>query len=162
MIIFHTSPIEIVFTFVAFCVVVVSIWALRDAMIDSAVLTAARVNGPRRMISENAMRQEEIRLAIGCVMLLASVLFLFLEPPPPEYTILPQSLAGMIAWIVVGLMLSGSSILDRSVRRRLQKFAPMEVQTEVTTVQARADDKGTAAEVMKVSAKVNEERKPHP
>jgi hypothetical protein len=132
----HATPVEGLFAFFAFVSTGISIYALRDAMMDSAVLAAARVNGPRRMIADNNIHQEQLRLAVAAVMLLTAVSFLFLEPPPPDYIQLPQSLVGLIAWILVSSMLTVSSLIDKSIRKKLQRYAPMEVQTESVTVEA--------------------------
>lgn len=103
-------------------------------MIDAAVQTAAKINGPRRLVAENNIHQEQLRLAVSVVMVLASISFLFLEPPPPQYWLLPQSLVGLIAWILVATIIMLSSLVDKSIRHKLQKYAPIEVTTKSVTV----------------------------
>jgi hypothetical protein len=132
----HATPVEGAFAVLAFVATLFSIYALRDATIDSSLLTAAKVDGSRRLVADNNIRQEGLRLVIAGVMLLAGVSFLFLEPPPPEYWYLPQSLVGLIAWILVTAILILASWFDKSVRRKLQRSSPIDVQTSSKTVAA--------------------------
>jgi len=130
----HATPIETVFTIVSVVSAIVSIWALRDALIDASVQAAAKVNGPRRMVAINNIHQEILRLSMSGIMVLASISFLFLEPPPPDYLFLPQSLVGLIAWILVASIIMVKSLIDMSVRQKLQKYAPLEVTTKSVTI----------------------------
>lgn len=138
----HATPIEGLFTIVSVLSTIVSIYALRSAMIDAAVQAAAKINGPRRMVAENNIHQEQLRLAVSLVMVLASISFLFLEPPPPDYLLLPQSLVGLIAWILVSTIIMVSSLIDKSIRQKLQKYAPMEVTTRSVTIAPPVTENG--------------------
>lgn len=144
---------------VAFAVVagLVSLWALRDALVDSAVLSAAKVNGARRTIADNNIRQEAIRFAVCFVMMLASFSFIFLEPPPPSYRVLPQSLVGLLAWVFVSLLLMIGTFLDRSIRKKLQRFSPLEVSVASKIVtSAQADGLQTPGDVMHAAQEVRQ------
>lgn len=142
----HATPVETVFTLVSIVASIVSVYALRDALVDAAVQTAAKVNGPRRMVALNNIHQELLRLCMTGVMVLASISFLFLEPPPPDYLFLPQSLVGLVAWVLVASIIMVKSLIDMSVRRKLQKYAPIEVMTQSVTV-APPPEGATSADI---------------
>lgn len=132
----HLTPLETVFSAIAMVALSVSVYAWRDAHIDSAILSAAGVNGPRRAIADNNIHQELLRFGIALVMVVTSWSFLYLAPPPPDYSGLPQSIAGLVAWILISLMVMTSSLMDKGIRKKLQQYAPMEVQTQSRTVPA--------------------------
>ena len=159
----HATPVETAFSIISLLSAIVSTYALRDAYIDSAILTAAKINGPRRAIADNNLHQEQLRFAIAVVMVMTSVAFLFLEPPPPEYTLLPQSLIGLVAWIVVATMLMVSSIIDKQIRKKLQKYAPLEVQTQSKMVAAPPVPEGSSRsaldDVVKAAEDAREEQR---
>lgn len=156
----HATPIEVIFTIVALASEIVSIYALRDALIDSTVQAAAKINGPRRLVADNNIRQEQLRLSISSVMLMASCTFLVLEPPPPSYLVLPQSMVGLIAWIIVSLIIMISSLIDKSVRKKLQRYAPMEITTQSVTIPAPVAPGGgpvTTQEILQTSLETQAE-----
>src|SRR6185295_16837825 len=72
----HATPVESAFSLIAMASLCVSIYALRDANVDSQILSAAKVNGPRRAIADNNIHQEQLRFGISIVMVLASNSFL--------------------------------------------------------------------------------------
>lgn len=158
----HATPVEGIFSTVAIVSAVVAIHSLREAMIDSAVQSAAKINGPRRMIADNNIHQEQLRLGISLVMVLAAITFLFLEPPPPDYYLLPQSLVGLVAWIIVASIVMVSSLVDKSIRRRLQQYAPLEITTTSVTVPPPVTESGkppTEADVMQTVRETREAAK---
>lgn len=118
----HANPIEFVYLIVALISTALSVFTLRDAVVDSAYLSAAGKNGDRRMIADINIRQELFRFAANFVMLVVGVAFLFLEPPPPDYAVLPQTFVGLVGWISVATILSIWSLLDKSVRHKLSRF----------------------------------------
>jgi hypothetical protein len=48
---------------------------------------------------------------------------MFMEPPPPDLNTLPQSLVSLMAWIVIAILMSLWSLLDKSARRKLASYA---------------------------------------
>ena len=164
LIVQHATPVESTFTLISLAAVAISIYALRDAHIDSSILAAAKVNGPRRAIADNNIHQEQLRFGISVVMVLASISFLFLEPPPPDYMTLPQSLVGLIAWCMVSGMVMVSSLIDKSIRKKLQQYAPLEVQTQSRVMPAPIREDGERsqtpqADVMKAALEARQEQK---
>jgi hypothetical protein len=143
----HATPVEGVFTLISIITAGFEIYALKDAIDDSAVLLAAGVNGLRRMAADNNIQQEQNRLTISGVMVLTSVIFLFIDPPPPDYWVLPQALIGLIAWIITSSLLMYSSLTDRSYRKKMQRYSPIEVTIQTVSLPApTADGVGTDAE----------------
>lgn len=128
--------LEVVFAALSIIAIGVCMYAWRDADIDAAVLSVAKVNGPRRLVADNNIRQEQLRFGISLVMVLTSWSFLYLPPPPPDYGSLPQSISGLIGWVIVCLMVIVKSLADMSLRRRLQRYSPVEVQTHSRIVAA--------------------------
>lgn len=151
----HMTPLEMLFAVLSILALGVCVYCWRDADMDSAVLSVAKVNGPRRMIADNNIRQEQLRLGISLVMVLTSWSFLYLPPPPPDYSSLPQSISGLIGWITVCLMVLAKSLADLSLRRRLQRYSPIEVQTQSRTVPAIATNEG----VMEAAREAREEQR---
>jgi hypothetical protein len=137
----HATPMEFIWSAIAFVALFISLWCWQDAEKDSAVLTAAKVNGLRRITADNSIRIGRLLFATCIVMSFSSLTFLVLEPPPPAYRDLPQSLIGIYAWIFVAALIAGASMSDAYARRKVQKYAPVEVQTASTTVETSADGK---------------------
>lgn len=119
----HTAPIEWVTVSVAIVWCTVSLYTLRDAVEDQAFLTMSGVNGARKIVADGSVRQEIGRLLKASTMFLASFASLFLEPPPPDYAILPQSLLIMLALVLIGVIGVFSSLLEKRERYRLARMA---------------------------------------
>lgn len=101
---------------------VLAVRSLRDAQDDLAFLTATGINGPRRLVADANIRQESFRLGCSFVMVAASITSLFMDPPPPPFRDVPQTMVTVFAWIVVAGAMSVASWLDRGARRKLAKF----------------------------------------
>lgn len=123
MVSLHDSPLEWIFFISSMISCALSIFTLRDAIIDSAYLRASGKNGNRRIVADANIRGEQFRLSISAVMMLASFTSLFLEPPPPDYIVLPQSAMLLGAWIVVSTLMSGWSLIDSSARHKFSAYA---------------------------------------
>lgn len=137
----HAAAGEGVFFGVSVTVLVVCLWTLREAHMDSSALAAQHVNGPRRATADGNIQECWFNLAVAIVMLLASTLALMFEPPPPEYAQLPQSQVFLVAWIAVGILIVTSGLLSKSGRRRLMRMSPVE-HTETTSITAAPDQEG--------------------
>jgi hypothetical protein len=133
-------PIELAFLAAAFIFLCISIYGLRQARMDASALNAARVNGPRKAMAETAVDQGWAHVFVGLTMAGAAILSLILEPPPPDYTTLPQSLVGMVAWILVAGLLSLASLLAKSARQRVSEYAPMEIEGVTSSQPAPGPD----------------------
>lgn len=155
----YTSPIELGWLSISILFVMITMYGLREALIDSAVLTANKVNGPRRVTADANVRQEEIRIIIAFIMLLSSIGAIFLPPPPPEYSELPQSLILMFAWILVAILLTVSSFFDRSIRLKLEKYSPIEVQTSSQSVPAKEGATGKPEEIIQAVKEVKDKHR---
>lgn len=142
----YANPIEWVFLMIAIVVIWSSVYSMREAMIDAAVLVAHGLNGPRTVLAEQNIREESIKVGIGFVMLCASIAALFLHPPPPSYADVPQSIVSMIAWCVVSALMILSSALATAARRKAQRYGPIEVHETVGTIAPRAEGR-TSSEV---------------
>jgi hypothetical protein len=134
----HAAAGETGFFVVSAIVLLVCLWTLREAHMDLAALTARQVNGPRRATADGNIQECWFNLAVALVMLLASTLALMFEPPPPDYSQLPQSQVFLVAWIVVGILIVTSGLLSKSRRRRLMRMSPVE-HTEVTSITESPD-----------------------
>lgn len=115
---FHLNHVETIFFVVSVISMIISVYALREAMLDQAVRSTV-LSDPAKIIADAGVRQEWFKIAISIAMLIASGAALFLEPPPPGYQQVPQSLVFAIAWIIVGVIMITSSLLDRSLRHKL-------------------------------------------
>lgn len=115
---FHLNHVEMIFFIVAILSMVVAVYSLREAMMDQAMRESS-THDPIKTVADANVRQEWFKISISIVMLAASALALFLEPPPPDYQRVPQSLVFAIAWILVGVLLVTASLLDKSMRRRI-------------------------------------------
>lgn len=119
----HDSPLEWIFFVASIVSCGLSIFTLRDAIIDSAFLRASGKNGNRRIVADANIRGEQFRLTISAVMMMASFSSLFMEPPPPDYAVLPQSAMLLGAWIVVCMLMSGWSLIDKSARHKFGTYS---------------------------------------
>lgn len=115
----HLNAIEVTFAVTAFVVCSISLYSLRQAILDQTALISANVNGPRKLMADGNVREEVMRLGVGSVMFVAAICALFLEPPPPTYQVAPQSLVFVVAWCCVGFLMIISSTLERLTRRKL-------------------------------------------
>lgn len=155
--VFFTHPIEIVWLTVSVVVMTLSVWALREAIVDSAFMVAHNINGPRKVVADASIREESIKVGISIVMLVAATASNFFPPPPPEYSEMPQLLIAMLAWNAAALLMAVSSLLNRTVRRKLAQYAPVSVNREVGTVEPGAGVVGRA-EDMRTESKAAEDR----
>lgn len=131
---FHTNLIEISWAVIAVVVLAFAFYGLRESIIDSAFLLANKVNGPRKLTAEMNKREETFRLSQTVVMLLYAIGALILPPPPPNYSEQPQTLVGLLAWMMVGLLMIADSLMARAARKKLQQYVPVEMSTSDTVV----------------------------
>lgn len=136
----HMTHVEFGFFVISIVVLVVSVFSLRDCMLDQSALAMHGQNGALKIIADANSRQEWFKIAIGVVMLLASGAALILEPPPPSYQNQPQDAVFTVAWICVGLLMILATTLDRMVRRSLIRRA-------VENLKRRASDHADASGV---------------
>lgn len=120
---FAANMLEWVFLAMSLATLIVSMLALREAVRDETFLITHGNNGPRKLVADQNVREEGIKVAISAVMIVASLASVLLAPPPPPYRELPQSLTTMVAWIVVACLLIVSSLLSRWVRSKLYRYA---------------------------------------
>jgi hypothetical protein len=113
----------------------------------SAFLKANQINGLLQISADNIIQQELLRVAIGAVMVLSSVVSMFLSPPPPSYSELPQSLVMLIAWNMIGLLMLLQSVIDRAANLRLSRYKKIEVQAVVGFIDPGVDAPARAQEV---------------
>jgi hypothetical protein len=122
----HANWVEWTFAVSALASVVISFYSMHDVMKDSSYLLLAENMDPKlkillETIATGATWQELIRLAIAGIMLVAAGSFLFLEPPPPPYHDLPQSLVGLTCNTLICIFISVKSVIDLLFRRRVRK-----------------------------------------
>src|SRR5215207_7710294 len=91
-------PLELAGFAVSLLVAGVTIWTLRDALVDMTFLMAKKLNGPRKVVADMNVRQEWFRLAMAGIMVLATGASLGLPPPPPTLAAHPQALVFSLAW----------------------------------------------------------------
>jgi uncharacterized protein involved in response to NO len=127
---FTTSLIHTAFT----------MFTWRSATIDAAFLLATGVNGARMAIADQNAREEGIKIIIGVLMIVASTAALFLEPPPPPYSSVPQSMVSMIVFTLIAIMMIMSSATSRSVRKRIQKTAMLDVHQTIGRIEGGQSD----------------------
>lgn len=135
----HTNPIEIAYAVMALVSLVLSVFSWRDATIDQAYQNASGIDGFAKMTADNSIRHEMFQIAISLIMILVSAASIILPPPPPDYTSLPQSAIMVLGWVLVAVIMSFSSIMDRSLRRQLRRVHDAPNPTDPTTG-APADD----------------------
>jgi len=127
-------PLELSAFATALLVVGITIWTLRDALTDHTFLVAKKFDGPRRVVADMNVRQEQFKLAMAGIVAFGTGAGLALPPPPPPLTIVPQALIFTLGWLIVGALMACSSILDKSARHRLQRLAPVELEQTVGQV----------------------------
>lgn len=118
-----SRTLEYAFVIISLAAFIVSLYSLREAVIDETWLTTRGTNGPRKIVADANVREEGFKVAKTAVMVAASLLALFMAPPPPAYTELPQSFMFLIAWMIVGLLMIMGSLFSRLVRHRLYKYS---------------------------------------
>jgi hypothetical protein len=116
---FASAPVEWTWFVISIIATGFTAYGLREAIMDHAFLISSGMNGIRKAVAEMNQRGEGFRVIKCVVMVLASGASLFLPPPPPDYTELPQSLVSMIAWILVALVMLLHSYLDRKTRQKI-------------------------------------------
>lgn len=120
--ILHAQWMEWVFLAASSLTFSLSIFTLRDAQTDLAFLLGSGKDGLRRLIADMNVRGELFRMMISLFMLLAAFASIFMEPPPPAYYAVPQSLLFLVAWIMVALLVSTWSLTDRGTRRKIARY----------------------------------------
>lgn len=140
----HSSSLEWAWLFASLVASAFALHALIDATKDAAFLVAVGANGPRKIVADSNIRQEFSRLVKSSISLTAAMASLFLAPPPPEYSQLPQSQVGLVAWILVMVVMTGASLLDRLARKRLARYTSQSHPTDPSTGQ-RISAKGPQA-----------------
>lgn len=158
--IFYTHPIEIVWLAISVFVLALSVWSLREAVVDSAFMMANNINGARKVIADVSIRQEATRVGIALIMTLAATSSMFFPPPPPNYLMMPQSLIAMLAWNAVAVLMVVGSLLERTARRKLQDYAPVSVNREIGTLEPGGNLSGRAQD-MRTDSQAAEDRGGH-
>lgn len=117
----HLNHAEAIFFAAAVAVFIASFLSLREALTDQIISNNSEASDPRRIIAGANVRQEWVRMAMALVMIMASTLALFLEPPPPNYKEVPQSAVYTVAWIVIAIIMLLCSALEWKARKLLIK-----------------------------------------
>lgn len=144
----HAWGLEWLFFLVSLAVLAFAIWTLRTATTDQSIFIGSKINGPRKATADANVQSGWFHLSNAAVMVGCATLTLFLEPPPPEFTKLPQSIVFLVGWILLGCLSALAAILAKSARRKLMAFAQVEHQVTAFVTQApievdRPDDAGT-------------------
>jgi hypothetical protein len=63
------------------------------------------------------------RMVSHTIMLMAAVGFIFTAPPPPDYRAIPQTLIGLVAWILLSIEITFFTRLNLLFRRQLEELA---------------------------------------
>jgi hypothetical protein len=130
---FNSAPIEWILLATSVCATGFTAYGLRQAMLDHGFLIATGMNGVRKAVAEMNQRGEGFRLMKCVVVLMASLAALCFAPPPPPYRELPQSLFLVIALIVVSLIMTFHSFLDRQTRLKMAKMTATSHPTDPVT-----------------------------
>jgi hypothetical protein len=116
--VFHLSSIEVITFITSLIVLVVSVHAVFVAITDQAI--AVRDGSiAKRIVADSSARVEWLKVTMSITMLIGTGSSLFLEPPPPEYSTLPQSMVLGICWVCLGILIIISSMVDKVARRKL-------------------------------------------
>jgi len=134
MVSFHTHYIEVLWFLQSLGLLIWFTISARRAIGMSAYLKANQINGLLQISADNIIQQELLRVAIGAVMVLSAVCAMFLSPPPPSYSELPQSLVMLIAWNIIGALMLLQSIVDRAANVRLNRYKKIEVSAVVGVI----------------------------
>lgn len=150
----NAHPLEWAFLATAITSFALSVSTLRDALVDSAYLVATRNQQRevdfgyivRKTVADMNVRQELFRLSTSLIMVLVSTLALFMEPPPPDYTSLPQSQIFLFGWITVCILKGVWSLMDKSTRRKLARYLEAPNPTDPATGSATDPTRPTSEE----------------
>lgn len=135
------SLLEFVWLIAGMVAAYLSVRSIRDAMLDSSVLAAAGVNGPRRVAASNNIQQEIIRFVMVCLMVFTATFSAFLpEIEPAAGTPTYANDLGLIMGIFLTGLLGLGTALDRGMRRAVNQTAPVSVQLSVATVNGPSPD----------------------
>lgn len=137
----HATWFEWTFLIIGVVGLVTSILTWRDAVLDGLFLTAAGKNGVRKMVADQNVRQESYRLGTSTIMMFVGLAFILLEPPPPNYYELPQSLVGLIGWTTIAGIQVVNSLMDKSMRRRFSRIYDSPNPTDPQTGQPANSDR---------------------
>ena len=135
----HAHYIEMLWFAESLALLLWFIVSARRAIGMSAYLKANQINGLLQISADNIIQQELLRTAIGSVMVVSSGAALFLAPPPPDYTNLPQTVVLLVAWNLVGGLMLLQSMIDRSANIRLRKYKRIEVSAVVGIIEPGVD-----------------------
>ena len=118
----HWNHIEGVFVVVSIVVMLVEMYCVLDTTKTQEV--TGRADERRKMVADSDNSQAWAKLTKAFVMLGVSLMALYLEPPPPSYSQVPQTVVYTIGWIMVGgVMVFSSAVRIRSQRRLRAKAA---------------------------------------
>lgn len=117
----HAWSLEWLFVGVALTVIVEAVTGMRIARTTRADL--AGQDGPRLTIANLNVEMATVFLAIALLLFGLSVASVFLRPPPPDYTQVPQTVVLLCGDITFGLLLLGASLRSTAARNRLMKYA---------------------------------------
>jgi hypothetical protein len=118
----HADWIEWVFAWAAVVSAIVTTYSMKDSLLNTVVALDSHKHDPDMVWqSYGNLAQEIICFVIAVVMLSVGWEFLFLEPPPPAYYALPQSLVGLIGYIILALLLTLKGTTNIGVSRRVRR-----------------------------------------
>lgn len=117
----HANWLEWTFALLSLCTAIVQSISLVNGVYNTlSTLAAHREDTDLVYQAYGNLAQEILRILLAVDMLAVGWEFLFLPPPPPEYRDLPQSLVGLVGWIIAAMIVLTKSAADVTVGRKLR------------------------------------------
>lgn len=113
------NPVEICWTAVALVGLIITAWALVDAVADLHYLQALGLNGAREIVARGSARNETFRVVIHALLFLIGIVSMLTGPANPDRPVTPPGIvvgAGFCAVVVLLVVKSG---MDRRDRHRV-------------------------------------------
>ena len=134
----HWNSVEVVFCGVSIVVLFVAMYSVWDTTVTQQA--ARRADERRRNVADTDHGQAWANFAVAVIMLGASIMALFLEPPPPDYSQVPQTVVYTVAWIMAGSVMVYSSVVRVKMQRRLRAEALVAMAAELHATKNHAHE----------------------
>lgn len=156
----HAAPIEWVLIVSSVFGVVINAMLLRSAIhVQDRLRLDNAATPPELIIAAATVRQESLRIGKHTLICMAGCLSIFLPPPPPNIIDVPQVLVTFSTLIAVSLLMSITSLLERSTQKAVEREATTAFVTQSEKVQVALEIAVTAhrQETADIAEKLHDE-----
>lgn len=137
----HAATIEWVLIVASTVGIAINAMLLRTAIhVQDRLRRDNSATPPERIISAATVRQESLRIGKHTLICMAGCIAVFLPPPPPDIVDVPQVLVTFSTLIAVSLLMSVTSLLERSAQKAIYRESTTAFVTQANKAKDALED----------------------